>query len=109
MSDYITERKNEYNFQLSRSLNNPVTSAKTYWTFLKIVYSAKKIPLLPPLVINDQFITNFREKAIFFTLCFAKKCTPIENDSSIPIEANCVMLQFQQLTKIFKKSFGFRH
>ena len=33
--DYMIERKNEYNLQLSQSLNNPATSAKTYWAILK--------------------------------------------------------------------------
>ena len=42
LSDYIMERKNQYNFQLSQSLNNPATSAKTYWTILKTFYSGKK-------------------------------------------------------------------
>ena len=30
LSGYIMERKNECNFQLSQSLNNPATSPKTY-------------------------------------------------------------------------------
>ena len=90
MSDYVTERKNEYNFQLSQSLNNPATSAKTYWTILKTFYSGKKIPLIPPLVINDQLITDFREKANYFNLYFARQCTPVENDSSMPTETNCL-------------------
>ena len=94
----------EHNFQLSQSLNNPATSTKTYWTILKIFYSGKKIPLIPPLIINDQFISDFQEKANYFNLYFAKQCTPIENDSSIPTDTNCGMLQFRQLTlrtKIF--------
>ena len=33
--DYITERKNEYNFQLSQSLNNPTTSSKIHTALLK--------------------------------------------------------------------------
>ena len=90
MSDYIAERKNEYNFQLSQSLNNPATSAKTYWPILKIFCSGKEIPLIPPLIINNQLITNFREKSNFFNLCFAKQCTPIKNDSSIPTDTNCL-------------------
>ena len=88
LSDYITERKTEYNFQLSQSFNNPGTSSKTYWTILKTFYSGKKIPLIPLLVINNQLITDFREKANYFNLYFAKQCTPIENDSSIPTETN---------------------
>ena len=79
----------------------------TYWTILKIFYTGKKIPSL--LVINNQPITDFREKANFLNLYFAKQCTPIENDSSILMrQIVCVMLQFWQLTlrtKIFKKSF----
>ena len=66
LSGYIMERKNEYNFQLSQSLNNPAASAKTYWTILKTFYSGKKRPVIPSLVINDQFITDFREKANYF-------------------------------------------
>ena len=42
LPDYITERKDEYNFQLIQSLNNPATSAKTYCTVLKTLYSGKK-------------------------------------------------------------------
>ena len=105
LSDYITERKNEYNFQLSQSLNNLAISSKTYWTTLKTFYSATKMPLILPLVINDQLIIDFREKANYFNLQFARQCTPIENDSSAPAEKTvCVILQFRQLilrTKIF--------
>ena len=36
LSGYMTQRKSEYNFELSPSLNNPATSAKTYRTILKI-------------------------------------------------------------------------
>ena len=90
LSDYITKRKNEYNFQLSQSLNKPAASAKTYWTILRTFYSGKKIPLILPLVIKDQLKADFREKASFFSLYFAKQCTPIKNDSFIPAETNCL-------------------
>ena len=90
MSDYITERKNEYNFHLSQTLSNPATSAKTYWTILKTFYSGKKIPSIPPRVINDQLITDFLEKANFFSLYFAKQCSSVENVSSTPTETNCL-------------------
>ena len=38
VSDYLTEWKNQYNFQLSQSLINPTAKAKTYWTILKTLY-----------------------------------------------------------------------
>ena len=65
LSYHITERKNEYNFQLSQ------LSAMTYWTILKIFYIGKKIPSL--LVTNNQPITDFREEANFLT------CTLLNN------------------------------
>ena len=99
MSGYITERKNESYFQLNQSLNNPAASTKTNWTILKTFYSGKEIPLIPPLVINDQLITDFWEKANFFNLYFAKQCAPNENDSSVPTETNCFRDALR--TKIF--------
>ena len=99
LSGYITERKNESYFQLNQSLNNPAASTKMNWTILKTFYSGKEIPLIPPLVINDQLITDFWEKANFFNLYFAKQCTPNENDSSIPTETNCFRDALR--TKIF--------
>ena len=88
MSNYKTERKNEYNLQLSQSLNKPATSAKTYWIILKTFYRGKKILLILQLLINYQLITDFREKASFFNLYFVKHCTPMENDSSRSTETN---------------------
>ena len=106
LSDYITERKSEYNFQWSHS---PVASAKTYWTILKTFYSGNKIPLIPSLVINDQLITNFWEKANFFNLYLAKQCTPIENDSSIPTETKCLCDTTISVQRCVKNHSGFRH
>ena len=48
--DYQNLQFNEFNFQLSQSLSN--------WTILKTFYSGKKIPLIPPLVVNDQVSLN---------------------------------------------------
>ena len=78
------------NLQLRQSLNNPTTSAKTYWAILKTFYSAKKINLIPALVLNNQLVTDFRKKANCLNLYFARQCTPIENDSSIPTETSCL-------------------
>ena len=83
-------RKNAYNFQLSQSLNNPEISSKTYWTILKTFYSGKKMPLIPPLVMKDQLMTDFLEKAKYFNLYFTRQCTPVEKDSFIPTETNCL-------------------
>ena len=40
--------------------------------------------MIPPIIIDNKVITNFREKANFFNNSFASQCTPIVNDSIIP-------------------------
>ena len=49
ISEMISARKEEYYIHLSKKLNNPSTSSKTYWSILKSFYKGYKIPLIPPL------------------------------------------------------------
>ena len=48
--------KNIYHDYLVKKLNNPKTSSKTYRAIMKTFYNGKKIPLIPPLLINDKFV-----------------------------------------------------
>ena len=84
ISQVISKRKKEYYDQLSKILNDPLTSSKIYWSILKTFYSGTKIPLIPPIIIDNRVITNFREKADFFNNFFASQCTPIVYDSILP-------------------------
>ena len=45
---------------------------------------AKKIPIIPPLLVNDKFVTNFLEKANLFNEFFSKQCQPLQNNSTLP-------------------------
>ena len=58
--------------------------AKSYWTILKTFYSKRKVPLIPPLLVNNSFVTDFKEKANLFNDFFCKQCTPVANDSTLP-------------------------
>ena len=84
ISQMISKRKKEYYDQLSKKLNDPLTSSKTYWSILKTFYSGTKIPLIPPIIIDNKVITNFRGKANVFNNFFASKCMSIVNDSTLP-------------------------
>ena len=64
--------------------NDPCTSAKSYWTILKTLYNKRNIPLIPPLLVNNSFVTDFKEKANLFNEFFCKQCTPVANDSTLP-------------------------
>ena len=84
ISQMISKRKKEYYDQLSKKLNDPLTSSKTYWSMLKTFYSGTKIPLIPPIIIDNKVIRNFREKANVFNIFLALQCMAIVNDSILP-------------------------
>ena len=39
---------------------------------------------IPPLFVNNLFILNCREKAIYFNAFFAQQCKPVINSSALP-------------------------
>ena len=53
---------------------------------IKIFLSNKKIPCISPLVHNNQFVVDFKEKSELFNLFFAKQFTYIETGSSLPTQ-----------------------
>ena len=40
-----------------------MTSRKYYWSILKTFLNNKKILVIPPILHDNKFITNFKEKA----------------------------------------------
>ena len=59
-------------------------SLKAYWSILKTFLNNKKIPCIPPIYHNNNYITDFKEKAQIFNDFFAKQCTLVENSSKLP-------------------------
>ena len=52
VSQLIEKSNDEYYYRLGKRLNDPSTSAKSYWTILRTFYNKRKIPLIPPLLVN---------------------------------------------------------
>ena len=78
--------KRKYYFKLSRKLAVIKINPKFYWSILKSFLSNKKIPCIPPLIHNNQFVVDFKEKSELFNSFFAKQCTHIETGSSLPTQ-----------------------
>ena len=85
----IFSRKNVYYNQLAQKLNDPKTSSKTYWSILKTFYNSKKVPLIPPLFINNKLEPDFKLKANFFNKFFADKSTALQNNSVLSNFIEC--------------------
>ena len=75
----IEKSKEQYYTRISTKLMDPTTSPKAYWSILKTVLNNKKIPCIPPIYHNNNYITDFKEKAQIFNNFFAKQCTLVEN------------------------------
>ena len=98
LNELIVTAKALYYENLGKKLNNPLVQAKTYWSILKTFYNGKKIPLIPPLLVNDNFVTDMKTKADIFNKFFAEQCTPLKNDSKIPI--NQIFLTQSRLSSL---------
>ena len=55
---------------MTNKFNDPKTAPKTYCSILSRFLHNKKIPAIPPLLINDKFISDFRTKANLFNNFF---------------------------------------
>ena len=73
---------------MSTKLTKFHKSLKAYWSLLKTFLNNKKIPLIPPLYHQGDFITNFKIKAELFNSFFASQCSLIKNDSKLPSYLN---------------------
>ena len=82
ISEMIYTRKDEYYDHLSKKLNNLNTSSKTYWSILKSLFKGIRVPLIPPMLVNNKTVSNFTENANLFNDLFAFQCTPISNNMS---------------------------
>ena len=80
----ISYTKDLYYENLTKKLNNPLLQAKTYWSILKLFYNDRKVPLVPPLLIDDKFVTDIQTKTSIFNNFFADQCQPLNNASDLP-------------------------
>ena len=87
---------------LGKKLKNPLLQVKTYQSILKTFYHGKKIPLIPPLLIDKKFVTNSRTKANIFNKFFAEQSTPLKNGSVLPSSQDFLTQNYSQANWIFK-------
>ena len=83
LSDLISQIKALYYENVARKLNSLLLQAKTYWSILKTFYDGKKVPLIPPLLIDDKFVTDIKTKANIFNKFFADQRTSTLKNNSI--------------------------
>ena len=98
LTSTIENAKSEYYSKLSIKLLNPKTSSKAYWSILKSFVNDKKVPIIPPLYHNGNFITDFCQKAELFNSFFVEQCSILLNSSKLP--TNLAPRTDQSLTSV---------
>ena len=69
---------------MGNRLNNPNIHQTSSWKIINKVMNKCKAPKIPPLLVNNLFILNCREKAKLFTDFFSQQCNPVINHSTLP-------------------------
>ena len=62
----IVNAKDDYFYNLGQKLSDPSLGPKSYWTVLNKILNKKKYTNIPPLLINDIFVSHFQTKADLF-------------------------------------------
>ena len=60
-------------------------NAQKHTGLFKKVSHIIKVPIIPPVVHNNPFVTDFKKKAEFFNSYFANQCTLINSNSTFPV------------------------
>ena len=85
---------------MANKLNSIQKSSKAYWSLLKISLNNKKFPIIPPILHNNAFVTDFKKKVELFNSYFANQWTLINSNSTLPVNV-------QYLTDKHLSSFDF--
>ena len=85
LNNSIDSSKHNYYLRMVNKLNSIQKSSKAYWFLLKSFLNNKKIAIIPPVLHNDSFVTDFKKKAELFNFYFANQCTLIDSNSTLPV------------------------
>ena len=81
----IIEAKQNYIAKMSSKLDWADTTLSTYWAIINRFLNKKKIPNIPPLLVNNKLVSDFHKKAELFNRHFAEQCTLVQNTSTLPV------------------------
>ena len=99
----IKDAKEKYFTDLGAKLAAPSTGQKVYWKILNKFLNKCMIPRIPPLFVQDKFITDCKEKALIFNILFSTQYTPLSNDSELPTLRFCTNSRISSFETTFNE------
>ena len=82
----IDSSKHNYYLRIANKLSSIQKSSKAYWSLLKSFLNNKKIPIIPPILHNNAFVTDFKKKAELLNFYFANQCTLTNSNSTLLVQ-----------------------
>ena len=64
----ILEANKQYVLKMANKLEDAFTAPKTYWTLINHVLYNEKIPAIPSLLVDGNFVSDFNRKLISLTI-----------------------------------------
>ena len=77
----VVNAKDDY---LGQKLTDPSLGPKSYWTVLNKLLNKKRYTNIPPLLINDIFVSNFQTKADLLNDFIVNNVLFTNNRSTLP-------------------------
>ena len=62
LSELITVGKKLITVTLPNKLNDPQSFSKTFQKILQMFCNGSKIPIIPPIIVNDELVSDYEEK-----------------------------------------------
>ena len=78
---YISRCRKHPFIRLGKKLGGPSRSLNSYWDTLRTLSNGENVANIPPLLFNNEVITEFEAKANIFNKYFASQSTTINNNS----------------------------
>ena len=63
VNEQIYNNKKIIFFKSSNQINDKWFNPKKYWTPLRSFYNGRKVPLSPPILRGNKYVSGFKEKA----------------------------------------------
>ena len=83
-SKLVQTEKDKYLKKLGSEVSNPQTSQKKYWSALKKLLNKNISTVIPPILYENVFITDIKEKCILFNNYFKNQCRILNTTSVLP-------------------------
>ena len=98
INEQISNNRKSYFLNLSNQLNDKCLNPKKYWTLLRSFYNGRKVPLIPPILKGNKYVSDLKEQANYFNEFLSLQCSPIVNGSVLPAKSYLTASSLDSIT-----------